>query len=76
MMCRWLLCALLALLCGAAVGAAPGKPLVFCAGASPEGFDSPLLDSASTSTSASTVTTQIFVMSPHASLDFAGGWRE
>ena len=40
---------------GAAL-AAPGKPLVFCADASPEGFDPSLWDSASTSN----VTSQIF----------------
>lgn len=50
------LCALLAL-CGAgAVAAAPAKPLVYCADASPEGFDPSLWDSASTSN----VTSQIF----------------
>ena len=60
MMCRFqlyrfLLCATLAwLLPGAALAAA--KPLVFCADASPEGFDPSLWDSASTSN----VTSQIF----------------
>ena len=43
------LCALLALFCGAALAAAPAKPLVFCADAGPEGFDPSLWDSASTS---------------------------
>ena len=57
MMCRLGLCALLALLGGAAMAAAPAaKPLVFCADASPEGFDPSLWDSASTSN----VTSQIF----------------
>ncbi len=57
MMRRPLLCALFALLCGAASAAAPAaKPLVFCADASPEGFDPSLWDSASTSN----VTSQIF----------------
>ena len=57
MMCRALFCVLLTLLCGAANAAAPAaKPLVFCADASPEGFDPSLWDSASTSN----VTSQIF----------------
>ena len=56
MMFRPLLCAVFALLCGAASAAAPAKPLVFCADASPEGFDPSLWDSASTSN----VTSQIF----------------
>lgn len=41
---------------GATAGAAPAKPLVYCADASPEGFDPALWDSSSTSN----VTTQIF----------------
>lgn len=41
---------------GAATAAAPAKPLVYCADASPEGFDPALWDSASTGN----VTTQIF----------------
>ena len=57
MKCRALFCALLTSLCGAANAAAPAaKPLVFCADASPEGFDPSLWDSASTSN----VTSQIF----------------
>ena len=53
------LCALLMSTCAVAASptaAAPAKPLVFCADASPEGFDPSLWDSASTSA----VTTQIF----------------
>ena len=50
--------ALTGLLCAVAgaAGAAAAKPLVFCADASPEGFDPSLWDSASTSN----VTSQIF----------------
>ena len=50
--------ALTGLLCAAAgaAGAAAAKPLVFCADASPEGFDPSLWDSASTGN----VTSQIF----------------
>ena len=57
MVFRSLSCAFLALLGAAALAGAPGaKPLVFCADASPEGFDPSLWDSASTSN----VTSQIF----------------
>ena len=42
--------------CNAASSTEPGKPLVYCADASPEGFDPALWDSSSTSN----VTTQIF----------------
>ena len=57
MVFRSLSCALLALLGAAALAAAPtGKPLVYCAGAGPEGFDPSLWDTANTSN----VTGQIF----------------
>lgn len=51
---RMLACWSLALLCSAAcAAAAAAKPLVFCADASPEGFDPGLWDSASTSNATS-----------------------
>ena len=53
---RLTLIALLALAGAAEVQAAPSKPLVYCADASPEGFDPSLWDSSSTAN----VTSQIF----------------
>lgn len=82
MVFRSLSCAFLALLGAAALAAAPvARPLVFCADASPEGFD-PSLWRPWITMAHSAVYIPIrrdvkgFVMSPNGSVDLEGVWRE